>query len=747
MKRFSKLLALVLMAGLVALMTAGVLFGAPTMPQATQMSIEFSAESGIRWNPGFGVFEVFSTAGVSYIGSDKYISVTGEVRDTAPSDSEEALLFSQAGGAKSYHIMQDIAYDEAAAMNVDFKTFGAKKDISDGGIVNGRGFFLKNFPLRGGSSLFGVNNGTIRNINVLDPVWQSGNDNSGIICNTNNGVMEYCTVASSNVGALLNITAAMNIGAIAYTGSGTFQNCVNRLNFNTSGAYAGGILSNGGTAAGGKFIDCLNTGNINSTVSAASVYIGGIAGVINGTATLNNCKNSGAIKTIVTYTVSTPHAYAGGIAGDFNKASTLNNCTNSGVVSVDCKNADAGGIVGAIEETLTLNNCTNSGNITAFASGNYANAGGIIGAIKSASTLNKCINSGKIITDGVYNYVGGIAGYIGSKSTLAGCTNNGDITNTLNNGSRQAYAGGIVGQIYNSILMDCTNSGSVFAEVNKRTAAGDISAAGGNVGWIMYDAQISNCHNTGNVKGKNPDYSTRAGGIAGWANGYAAAVPKITASTNRGPITVESAGNSTIQYNNGIGGIVGYIDMATTNYKYTVENCINYGIVSSIYNYTHAGGIIGYIYGSANASELTIKGCVNQNTVSVSGVSVVSYAGGIAGYQYGTEAKMIISECINNSIITVNASINNVAVYVGGIAGYNSAANTAISYCANSGIIRAVSVNISRRAGGIISQSNSADTTNTSGGKAVGTYVHQIAFAGGAGAVTNCLNTGIVSDV
>ncbi len=95
--------------------------------------------------------------------------------------------------------------------------------------------------------------------------------------------------------------------------------------------------------------------------------------------------------------------------------------------------------------------------------------------------------------------------------------------------------------------------------------------------------------------------------------------------------TVENCVNkATISGTQNVGGIVGYISGGYTAGKRVIQNCANYGDISSTSN--DAGGIVGNVYGA-----VTIQNCYNRGTISGGNWR----AGGIVSYLNSSYAKVL----------------------------------------------------------------------------------------------------------
>lgn len=146
--------------------------------------------------------------------------------------------------------------------------------------------------------------------------------------------------------------------------------------------------------------------------------------------------------------------------------------------------------------------------------------------------------------------------------------------------------------------------------------------AGGIAGCVQtYDAQISECYNTGEVGGSECIY---AGGIAGYNNG------SISVSTNAGDISCVQ--NDGLTY---AGGIVGY-NTAIIGMCCNKANITAYGASSYQGEYecgASLGGIAGF-QGMLDGGNPIMMYCYNLGTIG--NACDVTAAGGLIGYnQYG----------------------------------------------------------------------------------------------------------------
>ena len=217
------------------------------------------------------------------------------------------------------------------------------------------------------------------------------------------------------------------------TNKTTFKNVTNNASVTnaqnlTSGAWTG-ISSNYITAAGltsfvyntsADFINCTNTGNIETAEGSTSTPAGGIIGYASGsTLTIENCINTGNI--------SSGTNIAAGIVGMLNGTdTTIAQCTNRGEIE---SAKYAAGIVGYMKAAskVSITSCGNEAKIEGTES-----LGGIVAySLQTAVELSiyYCYNTGDILGD--TTCVAGIVGRMAYSATkVEGCYNNGNITGT-----------------------------------------------------------------------------------------------------------------------------------------------------------------------------------------------------------------------------------------------------------------------------------------------------------------------------
>lgn len=215
----------------------------------------------------------------------------------------------------------------------------------------------------------------------------------------------------------------------------------------------------------------LNNVNINNNGSTpkSSIGIGAIAGFVDSSGRILNCKVSGVIN--LNFNEKTTRVSVGGIVGTTPiESGVISGSINECNINVSAENAhiDVGGITGT-GGTKTF--CKNFGNITAFTNSDIAYAGGITGSSGPVySSFNKGNISAKTVKPGsnIQNgncTAGGIVG--DSSNNISQSINYGNVSAEAL-GSGYAYAGGIRGKnyFYNFETSDCINVGPNISAVS-----------------------------------------------------------------------------------------------------------------------------------------------------------------------------------------------------------------------------------------------------------------------------------------
>ena len=195
--------------------------------------------------------------------------------------------------------------------------------------------------------------------------------------------------------------------------------------------------------------NCYVTGNIDTTGNLY-IPIGGICGVLDGKANIENCYNLANINCLnIQEEEGIANIGCGGIVGQIEgEEININRCFNNGNIIADGKisSITVGGIVGSPTcKKVTISNSYNSAKIQGSSQAiQYTNIGGIIGILSSNMNLKNCYNAGEIITDTNQLNVGGIVGAEHTNTSISNVYNSGKITI---NCKGTLYAGGILGNL------------------------------------------------------------------------------------------------------------------------------------------------------------------------------------------------------------------------------------------------------------------------------------------------------------
>jgi len=251
--------------------------------------------------------------------------------------------------------------------------------------------------------------------------------------------------------------SASGYASVAYTLH--LENCRNEGTVTSTVGYVAGILGNPDVPIVGE--NLINTGDITGTTNVGGIFgitcqtttltgdvyntghitgtsqVGGIIGDTGTTLaslSMSNLSNSGAVDGT---------SSIGGIVGRFYKQGngtlTLTQCTNSGALTASYNgNANVGGLVGWLRgesgNKVIAIGCVNTGNVTATASGGKQ-AAGLVG-IAGANTTTEISNSYNLGNITASTYAAGLA-VVGQSTSYA------TITNSWSNGSVSGvYTGG-----------------------------------------------------------------------------------------------------------------------------------------------------------------------------------------------------------------------------------------------------------------------------------------------------------------
>jgi hypothetical protein len=200
--------------------------------------------------------------------------------------------------------------------------------------------------------------------------------------------------------------------------------------------------------------------------------------------------------------------------------------------------------------------------------------------------------------------------------------------------SSLGYTAGLVSYAYKgSEIANCVNNGNITAGDNM--AAGIVSSCAGTV---------HDCVNNGNIELTKSKSKYAGGIISGAVTGM-----ELENCVNYGNVTTPADASYA-------GGIIGYNVSSTQTFA--MKNCHNEGNIT-------AGGYVGGIVGCFSNIAMTMDSCYNIGAITATGTS--NYCAGIAG-SFGGKASYIsvMKNCYNKG------KISSIAKYVGGIMGYNN---------------------------------------------------------------------------
>ncbi|KEY57732.1 GLUG motif-containing protein [Serratia sp. DD3] len=299
---------------------------------------------------------------------------------------------------------------------------------------------------RGNSGLFGYSAGTLRNVNLVGGINESGESyySAGSLVGTQEGgrisdAHSSMDVSGYNaVGGLIGQTQSVNY--IQYTQD------INIYNVSASGQVTGSFI------------------------------VGGLIGQLWGTS-LNNAQATGDVF---------GHSGVGGLIGRAYD-SVISDASASGNIegwNDDMYLAEAGGLVG-YNERVTINNAHASGNINGNHLDNNSGSiilGGLVGAAMQTDISNSYATG----------HVSGGSGSGGSIGGLVGMLWGGAVTNSYANGNviGGSSVGGLIGSASDSTIINSYATGSV-------TGSEDV----GSLLGLSYEANITNSYATGLVNG------------------------------------------------------------------------------------------------------------------------------------------------------------------------------------------------------------------------------------------------------
>ena len=210
------------------------------------------------------------------------------------------------------------------------------------------------------NGLFGLNDGTIQNLNVVGNISGNIGIYVGLISGSNHGIIDNCSALITCDISWSGINANyLRLGGIAGTNSGSIRNCsvMGQISVDSPvfSSATGGIV-------GENFLEITHCKNY-ATMSSSSYYFGGIVGRV------GDSSNETLIKQSINYATISPtfndSPYAGGIAGIL-ESGCIEECANKGDY-IDARSSGGtasylGGICGYTRNNTRILNCYVAGN-------------------------------------------------------------------------------------------------------------------------------------------------------------------------------------------------------------------------------------------------------------------------------------------------------------------------------------------------------------------------------------------------
>lgn len=297
------------------------------------------------------------------------------------------------------------------------------------------------------------------------------------------------------------VTGKHKVGGLAgFADAGNYISNIIVSNSNITGsAYVGGLVGYSKKAIGNSEINNTSVSSIGtqnvieiSGKKYNTIYVGGVAGLTEESATINECKVSnsskigeGSIEINKNISYNKDRYYVGGIVGYtetyintpiVENSVTVKGGEIKGTVWDNNKETYTGGIIGykATDQNIDI-----AFNVNCDVSG-YDNVGGIVG-YNAGGNIDSVAFTGKITGDG--ENIGGIVG----------CNTGGNISNCTNNitiNAKGKNVGGIVGLNYGKNITNCENNAPVTGKKNV-----------GGIAGITYGGKIDSCVNINAVTG------------------------------------------------------------------------------------------------------------------------------------------------------------------------------------------------------------------------------------------------------
>lgn len=486
--------------------------------------------------------------------------------------------------------------------------------------------------------LFGyVKNAEVKNIKVLNSYIQAAYYAGAIV-----GTSETSTIDTVYTNAIVDATTGNSGGVLGSIVGGTLSQAWFEGSITNPGQYTGGIV---GVSQGEATINnCLATGSVTSTTSKANAYAGGIVGGATGATTVSNC-----LSALESFSVKTATA-SGSVSGGIGIAGVTASITNSyAVEEIYTKTHGTGN--GSFTATITaLDDLTN---YKGYMNTNLDFNNTWVAMEESAPRLQIFAPvEGRLDTESWYTKEGadgtaenpyiinavadmyGLAKRVNTGNTFDGLHIKLDADLTFNTDTDFAKEGYVAKYVWTPIGTSSKQFKGKFNEVGDmhKIEGLYVNAIGDNVGLFGYTngATIKNLEIV--------DSYIKGTGI------YVSAVAGYSLLTTIDVVHVDAR----VIGSGRVGGFAGRLDGGSVNrcwFEGTVE--------STTANQQYTGAIVGQVGGS-NAGA--ISNCLAEGTVKVARTTGNAYAGGILGGSSVVAAT--ITNCLSavDSITTAGAT-------------------------------------------------------------------------------------------
>ena len=498
--------------------------------------------------------------------------------------------------------------------------------------------------------LFGINQGTIKNVGVIASYFR-GKNTIGAVC----GYNKYGTI--TDCFGISNLSGGREIGGV----------CGHSYHADFTRNYNAGIVL-GGAAVGGvcgeisycnTVSDCYNTGSVTCNGNGTAPDVGGVFGSLYYTTSMTNCYNTGKVNGWGHNT--------GEICGLVQGAS-FSNC-----YYLASSSDDAGGKTAAQFA---------SGEVTWLLNGKQPT--GAWGQLLGTDNLPMLDNTNKVYygypscdknegiryantelseTRPAHKHVNGICSVCSEWQPATYVASSG--LYEIGNAGQLAW----FGQLVNGTLPDGTAQNTAA----KGVLTADIDLAP-FAHWTPIGNESSKFGGSFDGRGFKVQHMsiTRQGsnsGLFGYASG--ATLQHISIDGN---VTLR-----TTSYTEGYGSIVGRMDNSTVSHCHSSVNfSIDTEMAASANCIGHIGGIVGKMHESASA----VKGCSYSGTINL-GNHAVNVAAGIAGYAINSEVP--ITDCRFTG--TIHSGYEGKLI-MGGIFGYTrTSGNLKVTNCLQAGVL------------------------------------------------------------